>query len=68
MVEQEGYKMNQHRVSCGECGAVLLHDLARGTDKTTKQPTYECYLCGFTDDPCSFPDYEPPNKPPLEEL
>lgn len=35
-------------VTCGDCGSVLLHEVC-----------YEeitCPDCGFTSDPCNFPD------------
>jgi uncharacterized Zn finger protein (UPF0148 family) len=36
-------------VDCGNCGSVLLHKV--GVDDI------ECPFCGFTSDPCDFPDH-----------
>ena len=35
-------------VTCGDCGSVLLHEL--------HQEEITCPDCGFTSDPCDFPD------------
>ncbi len=36
-------------VTCGYCGTVNLHE--------TKVEDIECWGCGFTSEPCNFPDY-----------
>ena len=35
-------------VTCGQCGAVLLHDI--------KQEEIKCPMCKFIGEPCDFPD------------
>jgi len=41
-------KANINIVTCGECGDVLLH--------STEASEIECPHCGFTSEPCDFPD------------
>lgn len=35
-------------VTCGECGSTILHEVCY------KEIT--CHSCGFTSEPCDFPD------------
>lgn len=35
--------------TCGSCGSVLLHKWIENID-------FECPDCGFTSEPCDFPD------------
>lgn len=37
-------------VNCGGCGSVLLH-------KITESEDIVCPYCGFTSEPCDFPDF-----------
>lgn len=41
-------KSNINIVTCGDCGEVNLH--------RTGQQEITCEICGFTDEPCHFPD------------
>ncbi len=41
-------KANINIVTCGNCGAVILHEI----DDTE----ITCHDCGFTSEPCDFPD------------
>lgn len=36
-------------VDCGKCGSTFIH--------RTPQDELECPFCGFTSDPCDFPDH-----------
>ena len=40
--------LNINIVTCGDCGAVILHSLDMGN--------IECYQCGMVSEPCDFPD------------
>jgi len=42
-------KANINIVTCGDCGSVLLHRL--------EVEEVVCDSCGFTSEPCDFPDY-----------
>lgn len=35
-------------VTCGDCGSVVLHEI--------KMEEIICPFCGFTSEPCHFPD------------
>jgi len=45
-------------VTCGNCGAVVIH--------RTKMDELSCYECGFTSDPCDFPDLQTEINPRYE--
>lgn len=42
-------------VTCGDCGNVLVHV---SLPATPIQGDFRCPLCGFEDDPSSFPDLQ----------
>lgn len=41
---------NINIVNCGDCGSVLLHKISESEDIV-------CPYCGFTSEPCDFPDF-----------
>ena len=47
-LQYEMQKAGLNLVDCGNCGSTLIHE--------TKEGDITCPFCGYTSEPCDFPD------------